>query len=352
MIIRAGLLTRLAVFVALVLAAVSPGQSSARAGARPSVRFHPRFRVVAGPNQLAMADGRYALIAQESFRDGGTLIDQATGVATRFTPPPDCGIAPVINPLGGPWALAGCGKIYEDSYELYDVSAGTWRPLTPNVAALEAGNAGCSPNTSACSIAPVAVGAQWIEFSITWNNDPQAPPPTYGAQNISSGRVRHLPPQSLTSGNRVLDLNSPQLTQPLCRPVTVAPNKSFLPGTATIEGPFVISTGVVNSGWAQPVQNGHVYIQRCGSKRRLEIDPQNLPLAANAHAVLWDTSNTSATMTGLLLPSLRQFTVTAPSLDVFPTLADRTLYFDNQARAIWSTTSPFPPHTYGSRPAH
>lgn len=94
-IIGTGLLTRLPVFVVLVLAAVSTGQSSARAGARASVRFHPRFRVVAGPDQLAMADGRYALIAQESFRDGGTLIDQATGVATRFTPPPGCGIAPV-----------------------------------------------------------------------------------------------------------------------------------------------------------------------------------------------------------------------------------------------------------------
>jgi hypothetical protein len=291
-----------------------------------------------------MADGRYTLLAQESLRDGGTIIDESSGRTVRLIPPTGCDIAPVINPLGGPWALAGCGTLDEQSYELYDIASRSWRAFTPNIAGLEAGNPGCPPTApAACTVAPVAIGAQWIEFRISWNDDPQAPPPTYAAQNIWNGKVRHIPAGSLTGGHTILNLNSPQLTQTLCRPVTGAANKSFLPGTATIEGSFVISTGVVNSGWAEPVQDGHVYIQRCGSRRRVLIDPENFPLAANAHAVLWGSSPASATMTGLLLPSLRRFTVNAPSHEVFPTLADRALYFDNQNRAVWSTLSRFPP---------
>jgi len=120
-----------------------------------------------------------------------------------------------------------------------------------------------------------------------------------------------------------LNLNSPQLAQKLCRPVSLPATGSSLPGTATIEGSFVISTGMVNTGLSpvdnggNPVENGALYIQRCGSKRRVQIDEQNSPLAANADAVLWGVSATSSRMTGLLLPSLRRFTVSAPSTDVF-----------------------------------
>jgi len=184
-----------------------------------------------------------------------------------------------------------------------------------------------------------------MEFTVNWrSNIEHAPAPTYAFQNLWTGQVRQVPSRWLTGGSIVLNLNSPKLAQRLCRPVSLAASGSLLPGTATIEGSFVISTGMVNTGVA-PVESGRIYIQRCGSKRRVQIDEQNLPLAANAHAVLWGVSATSSRMTGLLLPSLRPFTVSAPSTNVSPILTDQLLYFDKENSNVWSTVSPFPSAT-------
>jgi len=137
---------RVAVTCAVASAAPSLGRSAVRVDPRtPALSFHPRFRVVAGAGQLTRADGRYALIFQDSLRDRGTIIDEKTGHTTRVIPQSGCDLAPVITPVGGPWVLAGCGTTQtgtpdEVSYELYNIGTGTWRPLMPNLTALEAGN--------------------------------------------------------------------------------------------------------------------------------------------------------------------------------------------------------------------
>ena len=324
----------------------SSGRATGGAGLRlAALSFHPRFSVVAGANQLTATDGRYALIWQESYRYGGIIIDQATGRSVRLAPPPGCDIAQVINPLGGRWALAGCGAPDAQSYELYDIATRTWRALTPEVSALVA-VIGCPPqdvgtSTGLCSATPVAIGDQWIEFAVGVNGEHE-PPGGVAFQNIWTGRVRSAPLGSGTGAgsDMALNLDSPQLTQKLCRPVRLPASSSLLPGTATIEGRVVISTGVVNRG-LPPLESGRIYLQRCGSKQRIQIDPQNQPIAANAHAVLWGTSPTSSLMTGLLLPSLRRFTVRAPSIDTEPMLTERRLYFDETSH-VWGTTTAFP----------
>ena len=144
---------------------------------RAAVSFHPGFGVVAGADQRTASGGRFAMVWQESGRDRGVVFAAATDGGTVVAPPQGCEIAPVLNPLGGPWALAGCdlratqsGGLDAQSYELYNIAHRSWRTLRPNFAALEATVGGCGAmDLAACSVAPVAVGRHWMQFTVSWD---------------------------------------------------------------------------------------------------------------------------------------------------------------------------------------
>ena len=295
-----------------------------------------RFRVVAGPNQRVASDGRYTIIWQESYRQGGRIVDEATGRMTRFRPPAGCDVAPVVSPLGGKWALAGCGALDEQYYGLYNIPAKTWRPLTPSFARLRA-NAHCASGDPSCAVKPLALGARWIEF-LAGCGGPHCKPQTLEVQDLMTGAVKVIPSHWLQRGSNIIDLDSPSFGRAVCRPVKLPPSRlshSVLPATATRVGSFVISTGLVNR---PGTLNGPIYLQQCRSKRRIQIDPQDLGLAANGHAVLWPNDPAGKRMTGWLLPRLTRITFNAPG--GVPILSDHHLYIQEESTHVWSAPVP------------
>lgn len=299
------------------------------------VRLHPAMRSLAAAGEAVAAGKRYVLVWRPNVTHGrGTVIDEVTGHRIPLVAPSNCTILDRFEPIGGRWVLATCSPP-ANSYALFDSTSRSWRRLFASDAVFAADPACASTN---CRASPIALGSRWIQFYV--NCVEHCYSPTYVFQNIQTGTVEPGPRGWAVGGHTIPNLDSPQLAEKLCAPLRVPTGMYGLPGTFTFFGGYGISTNAVNSGVAPP---SRVFVQRCGSRARRQIDPDSLVLAANSHSVLWKVDTTGRMEKGLLLPSLRPFTLSGPAADGLPVLSRRHLFLETPSGAVWESRNTFPP---------
>jgi hypothetical protein len=319
--------------------ATRSGASLAAHRSGPEV-LHLKFRRAGTAGEVLVGRGYVFLGSAVNGAFGGTLIDEHTGKHSSIARP-GC----IAEFFGGPWLLFECGTPTVTQLALYRPATRSWRVVSWNADALGS---------------PDAVGAYWIE-SATYQSCPDRCDnvPHHAFTRIATGAqgtVGWVP-----DGNIVPGLDSPSLVHKLCSPLRV-PNSWFptgfgpalLPGTVTMFGQFAIASGTTSG--ADGEIEGLDRLERCHSKLRRPIvtstpvvagaQPSRTPVG-DPHAIVWPSKPQQ--LTGLFLPSLKEFTVPIPAqlgrvqattgaLDqVF--LASRTLYLLNGTQ-LWAAAAP------------
>jgi len=314
-----------------------------------TVVLHPRWHVVApiGLERVVLVSGRYTYLGLDT--GSGVLIDERSGKRVALAPPRGCYFDNAnAAALGGSWVVARCsppppGPRY--LYEFYSIPNRTWTPFTPNVKQMFAFNTDCKTGDPQCDAAYVAVGNRWIEFQITCGY--HCGPTTFAFQNIQTGQVNDQPADWRPGGTQIPDLNSPTLARTLCKPLRV--QRGFeqpdmmqtFPGLLVFYGSF----GLLQADHARdsdPNYSVDTYIQRCGSSTRTHIDPSGWPVTANPHAVAWATSGVGKEIDGVFLPSLRRFTLQAPTGSIYGIVLTSGHLYINSSGVTWVTVAPSP----------
>jgi hypothetical protein len=255
-----------------------------------------------------MTVGRYTIFATGTTGSAGVVFDEQTRARTTVVLPSGCA-APLSAPIaGGSWLVEYCTK---STVDVYSLAAKTWRTLAIPAACLDTRGAECLPDT---------VGSDWIEYDETSVRLGDV----LVFQNITNGQARANPADATT----VPDLNSPELADHLCSPVR-RPAK----GTITPDGQFAIVTGPTGT-----------FLERCGTRLHLALD--NGPfLTITARALYW-LAGPHGPINGILLPSLRRFTIPGPPGDlIYMSVSDRHLYVEAAAPPsplthVWSAPLP------------
>jgi hypothetical protein len=131
-------------------------------------------------------------------------------------------------------------------------------------------------------------------------------------QNLTTGRVRANP----TNAHTRLDLDSPRLGEPLCRPLAVPIDdqpyeNTFYPprGSVTMDGKYGIEAG-----------SDGVYLQRCGSQKLTFLtstttngtcDAADCPPANDQSMIIWQDA--PGRLGGIFLHGLRRFRISVPA---------------------------------------
>jgi hypothetical protein len=286
-----------------------------------------------------VASNRYVFISGGSYSAGeGVLIDGRTG-RRRTLSRPGC----LPDALGGPWLAFTCGTPANQTFQLYDIPTGQSRPFNTGPAL---GYGYCTLNC----VPIAALGTDWVAF--------EAPPgdyhdyPTFEFQNIKTGQALSKDPTNATT---TVNLDSPQLAQKACRPLTVPVVSGAYDsgwGSLTFVDGFVIAAG-----------GGGAYLERCGSHRHefltfttpgMEAGCPALacPPVSNSHAIMWQSA--AGRLSGILLPSRQRFMIHVPA-EVDPrsgfasedpytlALTPRTLYLVTPESRVWSIPAPTSP---------
>jgi hypothetical protein len=314
----AGLMGIRRVAVLMILAMVATGSgiaSAAHTGSHPKrsttrplvLALHLTFHrmTIAGyvpAVSLVMSNGRYLYIGTPAGPSGGQLgllYDDQTGTHVAITGPASC--LPVS--IGGPWLLFNCGSGQSPALALYSLSRGQWQTVVLN-ASLQAFNAQCAagqPGDPNCGAAPIAVGADWIEFGEACGY--RCPSGTTVFQNIQTGQIKSDP----TGGRTIADLSSPVLARRLCSPLR-ARGSSTVTGTGYSGFTALALYGRFALVPSRPFKDGSsTVLERCGSKIRMRL---RVPVA-NSREVIWASG--PHRLSGLLLPSLRRFEISVPA---------------------------------------
>jgi hypothetical protein len=324
---------RLALTLVAATAAVAAVAAIASAQTRRdrALVLHPMFERVRG--SYLVGGARYVFIASHASGGGGVLIDGSSGRRVTVSPSPGC----KAFAIGAPWLAFGCGPGFLDT-ELYNIPAGRFQPLTSR--------APYEYCTSDC-LRVAAIGSHWAAFSA-----PPGDPRDYSSfefQNLQTGHVVDNDPADATHG---LDLNSPQLVQSICQPLSlprVSNGYTSGWGSLTFDDGFAIASG-----------GGGAYLERCGSRLHEFLTftaPSNVdgiawcsyldcPPASNTHEIIWPAA--AGQLAGMFLPDRRRFTIRVPAkvdasgvtaLALTPT----RLYLLNSRipqSQIWSITAP------------
>ena len=328
--------------VVLAVVAASPAGPAA-ASARSQRTYHPDFKRVAGTELLSGSD--YVAIYGGSSAPGQfRLIDRANGRAV-MTSQPGCG----PDAVGGVWLAMTCEGAGATSYALYDIRKNRTLPFTPSPG-LTAANcvSGCS------SIA--GIGTDWIAMTAPCADTSHCPT-SFRFQNLSTGAVRDDPTNRTTR----VDLDSPRLAQPVCRPLTVPADDQHIEdgtypawGSLTLDGGYGIEAG-----------GAGVFLQRCGSPARtfLTYSPASgscaalrCPPTSNRAMVLWQEA--AGRLGGIFMKGLQRFQISVPAaVDPLPrqfpaagsnpytlALAGKSLYLeDNTTGTVWAAQMPSAP---------
>lgn len=293
---------------------------SAAGTGRPSAVLHLHFgRVVTRACAQVMTSRSYTLIPFSAPRPyascaGLVLLNDRTGA--RKTLIQGGYVTPIA--FGMPWV------VYDDN-------------LRPELENVITGKHARFRYVSGIGPEQIRIGSHWVEHQIA-SDQPCSDghvgcgPPTYRYDNLKTGRYRSRPQ---TSSTRILDLNSPTLTQSICPPLQVPPG-----GVVNVYPPFaVLSTS-----------NGS-FLERCGTRLHKPVGAGGTiagdGLFASHTLVLW-TDGPPATATqaiGVQLPSLAGVTLTLPQLDGAPAniaaMDDYRLYVESQTGAVWSAALPY-----------
>ncbi|MGN6870147.1 MAG: hypothetical protein ACTHMY_17295 [Solirubrobacteraceae bacterium] len=193
--------------------------------------------------------------------------------------------------------------------ELYLPASDEWRAITVAAACRRV-------------CVPLAVGTDWIEY----DKRSRRRGDRFIFQNIATGALLGDP----TNATTVADLDSPVLAQPVCPPLRVPRH-----GTLTLNGRFAVAAGATGT-----------FIEKCGTHLRVPVSSENV--AAAPGSFVWLTSATRP-MSGVLLPSLKRFTVAAPTVHVYLVdveLSSRHIYVTVSTGGggadVWSAPAPGP----------
>jgi hypothetical protein len=303
------------VIIGVMTAAVAVASSQQRADQPPVVSAH--FRHV-GAAVSIWGGTRYALAAGGSPIDdqtGVTLIDDHTGQLKMIS---RAGCAPgepsTLEPLDLPWVTFDCSQptgglgplgVGPPAPELYSPASRQWRAVVPSP--------GVSPVCTDTGCTDLyfaeAAGSSWLQYDhATCDSRGQHCSSNNVFQNITTSELRQDP----SGGTTTVDLNAPNLTQRVCRPLRVpaafqpyAPGPA--PGSLTFYGRFALAIGGNKTG-------SRAYLERCGTHlhRLLTDAPVERPtvVAANTHEVVWMSH--PHFLSALTLPGLRPFTITLP----------------------------------------
>jgi hypothetical protein len=301
----------LAALSAIVIALPAPS-----AGARAPVVVHLKFRWVARGVIGLRVSGSYVTFTQAtSTRQQFVLLDDRTG--NRIVMPASCDAGVV----GVPWAALYCGS--SQFWWLYNIQTRKFRRFPCDAL--------CRQDFYYTNL--VAVGVSWLEVQV---QVPQScgdgvhytcGSPTNVFYNIRTGkRVPFVDP------TRIIDLDSPTLTRPVCSPL-VGPPLAFYGSFAVAQEP------------------AGIFLKRCGSQLNvpLVLAPYAGNLLASTHAVAF-CSGSSSPQPGIFLPSLRRFTVTLPSSPggcPSTVLGARHLYYIDLQERLWAAVFPSKPPRSG-----
>ena len=224
--------------------------------------------------------------------------------------------------FGAPWIFF----FEHNRFALYNVATKKTRSC---------GVPGCVPSGDVISY---ALGARWLE---TFVQQPGAcgdgvhydcGPVTQSFYNIRAGRIRDGSPAKSTT---VADLNSRRLSKRVCAPLRLPPG-----GSLTFYGSFAVATESDRTS----------VLEQCGSSLQMPIGMsyQNGPVSspvASTRAVLWPVIDPlglwHGQIAGVLLPSLRRFTASAPSNLGFPlALTAFRLYVAGAHGRLWAARMP------------
>jgi hypothetical protein len=303
-----------------VMLVIATGAFTAIAGAAthaetasPPSPLKLQFKRAARGWLAGTSQDRYVLIASSvQAPSAPIIIDDATQRVLQI-PVPASWCAPVG--LSGTRVVLNCGSRWQPDVHAYSFTA--HEPVS-----LPQFKSGCNEGDPTCGAEPVAVGADWIEYTAT---------PCYHCggsqrevfQSLSTGK---LFAGALTS-RTVPNLNRPQLSEAVCSPLRVPSGGSLM-----LAGRFALARSTHG-----------IRVERCGSKRPvLTVQARVAVSTAQRRAIIWQQGN-ARILKGIRLPSLRRFAIALPKR-IFagaPTigglfLTDRTLYVEtfNQATQL------------------
>jgi hypothetical protein len=305
-----------AAIIGLMPAAAAGASSRARSHQPPVVR--PRFRHVVDAAWV-WAGARYALagpgappLGPVAYRPA-TLIDDQTG-QRRTIGQAGCNPVPpsALEPPDLPWVPFDCAPIGQPAVpELYSPATGRWLAVSPNP--------GLSPPcaTAFCDVIdyfPRAAGRYWLAYEqATCDADGQHCSVRNVFQNIQSGELRQDP----SGGSTAIDLNAPNLTRTVCRPLSVPTtlppyNTEPVPGSLIFYGSFALAIGGDRGASA-------AYLDRCGTRLHRLLTTADDPTpddlvrpAANTREVAW-IAHPRPFLSALTLPGLQPFTIRLPN---------------------------------------
>ena len=348
--------------VALVAFTVSgPGQAAGRSSASGTRTLHLRFSRVMGSDVGAAVASRQYMLAVGDY-GAYRIFDDANGRSWNIDTRP-CGNASVPGPtpggpgmFGAPWVMFYCSR---GGFALYNITNRRWHLIGTS-------NTGGQAFRDAADY-PFEVGARWIKLTYPGDQDCGdhihfGCGVIYRYYNIQSRRFQSSPPMSSSSA---IDLDSPSLVQPLCKPL-LAPGMG-LNGPAGIVDPLGKVALEFSSGDPQflnnaalEVERGQWAVQRCGSSSTTSIDPLGPSqisgaITANQNAVVWsvidDLSNWHGQIAGRFLPTLQPFVASVPRSLAGgkggPMLDSTHMYVLTGRGALWR--APFP--TTPAKPA-
>lgn len=290
--------------LALGLLALSATASSAVTVLRPHWKLVGRYGANSetdwgsgtGTNAV-LVGSRYVYIGDRLGSRGeglaGTVRDELTGREWRVS---RAGCQPAV--IGGGWLDFNCNVTFNQW--LYNLATRAWQQLAfgppYSVDGIRPGGV---------AMVPAAIGAKWAQFSSLANLVPYG----YAFENIQSGQWRLLKGY-VAGGRTVPDLNSAKLAKSLCAPLEVGHADDFeVPGAVS----FVAGRVLIANPFPTPLIDPNpppTYLGSCGSAQRIVL-PDNVetwtPVPQSAHAVL--LGQTDPTVTGLLLPSLKRFSI-------------------------------------------
>jgi hypothetical protein len=334
-----------------VLVAAVPGAAAARPD---TVMLHQKWRrATAGYVTSVQAAGQWVFTTGPLTPGGqmGTAVNEQTGQRRSITPLPGC-FPPTL--LGAAQLLFNCSS--EVAIESLGTGALTTVVQNPELTSYESNCESISSGDMeySCGLAPVAVGARWVEFDESCSGhclesgDPPAAPDTYVFENIQSGAIQADP----TSATTYPDLSYPGLARTLCAPLRV-PKLSMDSyglaragfGSMVFDGSFAIAGGGADGS--------QFFLERCGSRVHERLAPAGSAPLVEPHVVLWERTDearskcpgTSVELDGLFLPDRHPFILCFPAF-LFGggfAVSARHVFAVDQNGGLWATPIPIEP---------
>lgn len=271
--------------------------------AKAPVALKTRFTQLPGTRSGSsiLTTSRYALVRSGTGRP--LLIDEQSGTRRSITLPTGC----VPQTISNTQAMLACPG---HQWLLYDLVSGQTTPFTINptlsCAVLD------EPGTDCASV--IGLGSDWATIlrpiGDTHDQD------VFDYQNLRTGQVVA---QGVDTSLQV-NLDAATLTAPVCSPLRVP---LFNDGEAVAIG----SLTPVGHGFQLAVAGGRPNLLRCGSSLRVPLRGTNATSASqgavdqfrsppsNGHGIVWGAGGNRkpGLIRGILIPSLRQFTIKPPA---------------------------------------